>query len=78
MMSANFDGSGSIVIQANLSHPFGIDVYNGFVYWGDWIERSLYQASIHNSTVSARKKLLSNVGSLMEIRAYKRELVSGR
>ena len=72
IMSSNFDGGQRDHVATGLSHPFGLDVYNGYVYWGDWVERRLLRT---------RKKfmtsvLLRDVKGLMEVRVYKKELIS--
>lgn len=78
MMSANLDGGERKVILRSLRHPFGVDVFDGYVYWSDWLERKLFRAKITNNIAGTRETLLSGVGGLMEIRAYNKELVSGR
>lgn len=65
---AEFDGSNRTVIVKSLTHPFGLDVDNGFVYWTDWRSENIQRASI--SDPSSLVVLRSGLKYLMEIRVY--------
>lgn len=65
---AEFDGSNRTVIVKGLTHPFGLDVDNGFVYWTDWRSENIQRASI--SDPSSLVVLRSGLKYLMEIRVY--------
>ena len=65
---AEFDGSNRTVIVKGLTHPFGLDVDNGFVYWTDWRSKNIQRTSI--SDPSSLVVLRSGLKYLMEIRVY--------
>ena len=44
-----------------LVHPFGITVFNGNVYWTDWLTRSISKASIDGSNQQTLKSELPGV-----------------
>ncbi|XP_028393318.1 low-density lipoprotein receptor-related protein 2-like [Dendronephthya gigantea] len=76
MKKANFDGSETVTVLENLVHPFGLDVYAGYAYWSDWYDRTIYRIKMSNMSSENKEPLLSNVGGLMEIRTYRRNLIS--
>ncbi len=49
---SNSDGSGRrILINQFISHPFGIDFFDGTLYWTDWQLRAVLNSTItHSST----------------------------
>ena len=46
--SANLDGSDRKVIIAGIPHVFGISLNKEFIYWTDWITRSVKKANKYN------------------------------
>ena len=49
-------------------HPFGLDVYGGFIYWTDWVSKNLKR--VNKTNLSAVSVLRSNLDGLMEIRVF--------
>ena len=78
MMKVNFDGSEKVKVLEELAHPFGLDVYNGYAYWSDWHDLAIYRVNVSENSSKNKERLLSNVGGLMEIRAYRSGLVSSK
>ena len=52
----------------NMTHPFGLDVHNGFIYWTDWTSKDIRRAKINDP--SSLVVLRSGLEGLMEIRVY--------
>lgn len=44
--ATNFDGKNREKIVAHAPHPFGVTVFQSYVYWSDWYNRSIYRAPI--------------------------------
>ena len=64
----DFDGTNRTVIVQGLTHPFGLDVHNGFIYWTDWSSKNIQRASIADPTSVV--VLRSGLEGLMEIKVY--------
>lgn len=70
--SVSFDGTGrKTILDEGLQHPFGIDVYDGKVYWTDWKTFSIEVAN--KLSGKNRQTLISNVTDLMDIRIFHRD-----
>lgn len=68
----NFDGTGrNRLIADGLQHPFGIDVYDKYVYWSDWDNRSIWLANKNSG--ADRKAIVSDTSDLMDIRIFHRK-----
>ena len=78
MMQTDFDGENAKIVLDSLSHPFGLDVHNGYAYWSDWQHMAIYRISLSEKTIDKKELLLSNVGGLMEIRVFRREHISSK
>jgi len=49
---SNFDGGERTTLYQNVSHPYGITIYNDMLYWSDWTRRSVETAAISgNNTI---------------------------
>ena len=64
----DFNGSNRTVILQGVTHPFGLDVHDGFIYWTDWSSKDIQRTSISNPSSVA--VLRSGLEGLMEIRVY--------
>lgn len=64
----DLDGSNRKVVLQNMTHPFGLDVYNGFIYWTDWTSKDIRRAKINDP--SSVVVLRTGLEGLMEIRVY--------
>lgn len=78
MKMADFNGSDPVTVLEDLVHPFGLDVHAGYAYWSDWHDMTIYRIKLKNMSSENKEPLLSNVGGLMEIRAYRSNLVSSK
>lgn len=68
----NFDGTGrNRLIAEGLMDPFGIDVYEKYVYWSDWETRSLWMADKNSG--KDRKAVISDTSDLMDVRVFHRK-----
>ena len=64
--SIDFDGRNRIVVISNVMHPYGITVYNSFVYWTDWAKLAVERAD--KLTGVNRQVIADNIDYLMEIK----------
>lgn len=65
---AYLNGTNRRVLLKQLHHPYGIDVFNGYIYWSDWTTRDIkkvHKDRLHDVTV-----LKSHLPGLMEIKVY--------
>lgn len=72
----DIDGSNRRVVLQNMTHPFGLDVYNGFIYWTDWTSKDIRRAKIDDP--SSVVVLRSGLEGLCEIRVYDSAKQKGR
>ena len=49
--TSDLEGNGRRVLLS-VPHPFGITVYNGIIYWTDWVTESVASASVDDSTTA--------------------------
>lgn len=60
------------LITANeLSHPFGLDIFDNKLFWTDWDTQSVEQAD--RATGLKRKTVIGNTTDLMDIRIFHRD-----
>ena len=64
--SVDFDGKNRLVVVSNVMHPYGITVYNSFVYWTDWQQKSVERAD--KLSGGHRQVIAENIDYLMEIK----------
>lgn len=70
--SVNFDGTARrTIIDENLIHPFGLDVYDQKVYWTDFKSFNVESADKLNG--KNRQILIANVSDLMDVRVFHRD-----
>ena len=66
---SNLNGGNRRVIKSSSAniHPFGLTVYNGMLYWTDWIRRSIsrYDLSSGNTNV-----IITGLRKPMDIHLY--------
>ena len=46
--SSNLDGSDRRVIISGIPHIFGISLMGSYIYWTDWVDRSVKRAGKYN------------------------------
>ena len=70
--SATLDGSDRKVIVAKVSHVFGVTLFGSYIYWTDWITRSVVRANKHTGgdQVTLIKKLDAQP---MDIKVFSQE-----
>lgn len=76
----NFDGTGRNRLLADgLQHPFGIDVFEGRIYYTDWETQSVQytddtfgNSKFEYQSNKFRKTIISNTSDLMDIRVFHR------
>ena len=61
----NFDGRNrrTIVKAAHLKHPFSLTLYGGYLYWTDWLTRSINSCNKTNGSIV--HTVLDNIHSPM-------------
>lgn len=62
----DFDGKNRLVVISNVMHPYGITVYNSYVYWTDWQQKSVERAD--KLSGGHRQVIADNIDYLMEIK----------
>ncbi|XP_066928142.1 low-density lipoprotein receptor-related protein 1-like [Clytia hemisphaerica] len=60
--------------QGGIVHPFGITVFNGFIYWTDWGKRAILRTDFNGSEITTMR---SPHLSLMGLRVYHKGRQSG-
>lgn len=65
---SDLDGNQRKVIQKGQLHPFGLDVFGGFIYWTDWVSKDLKR--VNKTNLSSVSVLRSNLDGLNEIRVF--------
>ena len=70
--SAELDGSDRKVIISGIPHVFGIAVFGQYIYWTDWVTRSVKRAGKYNggNTVTLMERLDAQP---MDIKIFSRE-----
>ncbi|KAK3706540.1 hypothetical protein QZH41_013032 [Actinostola sp. cb2023] len=62
------NGTNRRVVLKRLHHPFGLDVFDGYIYWSDWTTKDIKKVSKQRlDDVSVIK---SDLPGLMEIKVY--------
>jgi DNA-binding beta-propeller fold protein YncE len=64
----DLSGRNRAVLLRNLQHPFGLDVFEGHLYWTDWITKDIKRAPL--MTLSNITVMKSNLPGLMDIKVY--------
>ena len=57
--SATIDGADRKVIIQNVPHVFGVTLYGDYLYWTDWVTRSVMRAEKHSggNRIALKEKL---------------------
>ena len=61
-------GNLEVVISSSLYHPYGISLYDRFVYWTDWGNKSVSRADKYNG--SSVEALETGLNVLRDLRVY--------
>ena len=72
----NLDGSGRRIAVQLTSHSFGLVVDGDYIYWTDWLSRSIHRSHKRNATDTT--VIRGNYGGLMEVQIYDKNLQKGR
>ena len=73
---SNFEGRERKVVIKDISHPFGLTIYESNVYWTDWKVKAIEKAD--KTGKDARKvTLVDNIEHLMEIKMVAKSRQSG-
>lgn len=59
-----------------LPHPFGLDVFDNYVYWTDWSTSNIEGA--HKLTGSNRTTIGTGISGLMDVRVFHRQRKTSR
>ncbi|XP_034949215.1 LOW QUALITY PROTEIN: low-density lipoprotein receptor-related protein 4 [Chelonus insularis] len=63
---SELDGSHRKVIIKNVQHPYGLSVMGDYIYWSDWMTKSIHQAN--KNTGKDSKIIVSKLDGIMDIR----------
>lgn len=74
--SIYLNGTGRQKTEPVSKHIFGLDVTDEFIYWTDWLSKSITRAK--KSNVSEQTIFRGNYGALMEIRVYDKSRQNGK
>ena len=66
---------GEINIMGEIIHPFGITVFNGYIYWTDWGKRAILRTDMNGTNVT---QVRSARLSLMGLRIYHKDRQVGK
>ena len=65
-----------VLLSRDLSHPFGLTVFEQYVYWTDWDTGSIERA--HKVDGSSRRTVASGLDSLMDLHMFHRDRPDGK
>ena len=65
---ANFYGNERRQVLRNLQHPFGLDVYGEYIFWGDWLTKDIRRAN--KTTGEGVTIIKEGVENIMEMRVF--------
>ena len=63
------------IVKGGIVHPFGITVFNNFIYWTDWGRRAILRTDINGSDITVMR---SQQLSLMGLRVYHKDRQNGK
>ncbi len=71
----HMNGTGRAVVMSGLRHPFGLALFEDYLFYSDWYDRSIYRVSLLNtsSTTVMRHRLVG----LMELQVYAESMQQG-
>lgn len=73
--SINLDGTGRTVMVPKTEHSFGLAVDNEYIYWTDWLTKSINRANKKNT--SEIVPIRGEYGGLMDLQIYDKALQNG-
>ena len=73
--SMKFDGSKRRVIISLTSHSFGLAIDENYIYWTDWLSKSIHRANRNDTTESTI--IRDDHGGLMEIAIFDKNSQQG-
>jgi len=74
--SASLDGSKRQLLVTSLPHPYGVTVFEGFIYWTDWVKQAIYRAN--STTGNDVITVASRLPGIMDIHAISTKKVTGK
>lgn len=79
--SIALNGTGNLTLKikkSDIMHPFGIEVFQGYVYWSDWGKRAILKMAVNETgTKRHAEKLRENYLGLMGLRIYHKDRQRG-
>ncbi len=66
--SANLDGSNMVTVASNIEHPFGLTVFEDYVYWTNYKGRQVFRAN--KFTGKEKYEFQDGFFSPMDIQVY--------
>ena len=60
----------------NIDHPFGLTVFNDYIYWTDWHTKNVEGA--HKDGGNNRHVIASDLENLMDIHAFHRNRAASK
>ena len=74
--SSDFDGRNRQVIVSNLPQPYGLTLYEDFVYWADWTTKTIERANKNNG--QNRTRIQGQLNYIMDILVFHSSRQAGR
>ena len=65
-----------VLLSRDLPHPFGLTVFEQYVYWTDWDTGNIERA--HKVDGSSRRTVASGLDSLMDLHMFHRDRPDGK
>lgn len=70
---ADLDGLNRKVLIQGVEHPYGLTLTKDFIYWSDWLTKSLHRAN--KTTGLNRTVIIDNLEGIMDIRSVSVSLI---
>lgn len=68
--SSDFDGKNRLKVLGHAPHPFGLTVFQSYVYWSDWYNKTIYRAPISKDPNNvAVQEIRRGLRGALEVRA---------
>lgn len=71
---SDFEGKNRLKIVAHAPHPFGVTVFQSFVYWSDWYNKSIFRSPIPRDMENAvPQEVRRGMRGALEVRAVSKQ-----
>ena len=71
----DFSGQNKVKLLKSVPHPYGLTMYSKFVYFSDWVTKTIERAD--KETGHNRTRILDNLEYVMDVLAYHRSRQTG-